>query len=151
MLNFTHSKRNANSNYPEIPYLLIRLTKQVEQTLNNSIGNDTFLYTGYMMHRGNLTTFFKIIHAHCPLIQQLHFQELIHKYIHTCIHTHMIHNNLDRSQIHYAKQRKLGTKSCMHSEGFHFMTFWKRQKFRSGEQISDFPGIMWKAARGSLG
>lgn len=24
---FTHSKRNANSNYPEIPYLLIRLTK----------------------------------------------------------------------------------------------------------------------------
>ena len=42
--------------------------KQVEQTLNNSIGNDTFLYTGYMMHRGNLTTFFKIIHAHCPLI-----------------------------------------------------------------------------------
>ena len=55
----------------------------------------------------------------------------------------MTHNNLDRSQIHYAKQRKRGTKTCMHSEGFHFMTFWERHKFRSGEQISDFPGITW--------
>ena len=106
MLNFTHSKRNANSNYPEIPYLLIRLTKQVEQTLNNSIGNDTFLYTGYMMHRGNLTTFFKIIHAHCPLIQQLHFQELIHKYIHTCLQYRQAYSS--QHDVHYSKRFEWG-------------------------------------------
>ena len=106
MLNFTHSKRNANSNYPEIPYLLIRLTKQVEQTLNNSIGNDTFLYTGYMMHRGNLTTVFKIIHAHCPLIQQLHFQELIHKYIHTCLQYIQAYSS--QHDVHYSKRFEWG-------------------------------------------
>lgn len=60
-------------------------------------------------HREPLSTIFA---TSCDSISK---QKLyIHKYIHPCSHphTHMIHNNLDRSQIHYAKQRKQGKKAA---------------------------------------
>lgn len=46
-------------------------------------------------------------------------------------------NNMGESQMHYTKQRKSVSESYC---DFLYMTFWKRQDYRDGEQISGFQG-----------